>query len=73
MTDQEAIVVLDGFRKAFNGLDPTKTMQAVNALLNAGPVVTTGALRAREFSSALSTLRTVFDQMDRKGIRFPSN
>jgi hypothetical protein len=73
MTEQEAIGVLAEFRKAFNALDQMKTMRAVNALLNPGPVVTTGALRAREFASALATLKTAFDEMDRKGIRFPSS
>jgi len=73
MTTQEAMDTLAGFRKAFRALDPTRAMQAINALLNPGPVVTTGFMQAREFASALSTLKTAFDAMDDKGIRFPSN
>ena len=73
ITEQEAIDVLHGFRKAFKALDQTKTMQAVNALLNPGSVMTTGALRAKEFASALAALRATFDEIDRKGIRFPSS
>lgn len=68
MTEQEAISVLDGFRKAFRALDVTKARQAVSALLNPGPVVTTGMMRAQEFSSALNTLKMVFDELDRKGV-----
>jgi hypothetical protein len=68
MTQQEAINVLDGFRKAFRTLDAMKAQQAVNTLLNPGPVVTTGFIRAGEFSSALNTLRTIFGEMDRKGV-----
>ena len=68
MTEQEAIAVLGGFRKAFRALDPTRAQQAVNALLNPGPAMSSGFRRARDFSSALSTLRMVFDEMDRKGI-----
>jgi hypothetical protein len=73
MTEQEAINVLDGFRKAFRALDRTKAMRAFNALLITGKVVTTADNLAREFGSALATLRTVFDAMDNKGFRFPSN
>jgi hypothetical protein len=72
MTQEEAIEVLDGFHKAFRALDPMKALHATNALLNPGPVMTTGALRAREFMSALNALRAAFDEMERKGIRFPS-
>lgn len=67
MTQQEAINILEGFRKAFRTLDAVKAQQAVNALLNPGPVVTTGMILARDFSTALNTLRTVFDEIDRKG------
>ena len=73
MTKQEAIHVLDGFRKAFRTLDPTKAMQAFNALMNTDGVVTTNFNLAGDFSHALATLGSVFDAMDRKGIQFPSN
>jgi hypothetical protein len=73
MTKQEAINVLDGFRKASRTLDPTKAMQAFNALMNADGAVTTSFNLAGDFSHALATLRSVFDAMERKGIQFPSN
>jgi hypothetical protein len=69
MTTQEAIDTLAGFRKAFRALDPTKAMQAINALLNSGPVATAaGSMHARDFASVLSTLKAAFDAMDNKGI-----
>lgn len=73
MTEQEAINVLDGFRKAFTALDRTKAMQAFNALMMTSKVVTSAHNLARDFGSALVTLKTVFDAMDKKGVRFPSN
>ena len=73
MTEQEAIDVLDAFRKAFKALDRGKAVQAFNALLNNTPVMTTAFNLAGEFGSALATIATVFDRMDNKGIRFPSN
>jgi hypothetical protein len=72
MTQQEAIEVLADFHEAFRALNPTKALHATNALLNPGPVMTTGALRARDFMSALNALRTAFDEMEGKGIQFPS-
>jgi hypothetical protein len=73
MTEQEAINVLAGFRKAFRALNPTEAVQAFNALMNTGAVVTTAFNLASDFGSALATLKSVFDRMDDKGIRFPSN
>lgn len=73
MTKQEAIHVLDGFRKAFRALDQVKAMQAFNTLMNADGIVTTNFNVAGDFSHALATLRSVFDAMERKGIGFPSN
>jgi hypothetical protein len=73
MTKQEAINVLDGFRKASRTLDPTKAMQAFNALMNTDGAVTTSFNLAGDFSHALVTLRSVFNAMERKGIQFPSN
>jgi hypothetical protein len=73
MTEQEAINVLGGLRKAFRALDQSKAMQAFNALMNTGGVVTTAFNLGGDFSGALATLRSVFDAMDNKGIRFPSN
>lgn len=73
MTKQEAINVLDGFHKAFRTLDTPKAVRAFNALMNADGIVTTAFNLGGEFSSALGTLRAVFDAMDRKGIQFPSD
>lgn len=73
MTKQEAIDVLNGFRKAFRTLDQMKAMQAFNALMNADGRVTTNFNLAGDFSHALATLKSVFDAMERKGIGFPSN
>jgi hypothetical protein len=72
MTKQEAVNVLDGFRKASRTLDPTKAMQAFNALMNSDAVLTTSFKLAGDFSHALATLRSVFDAMERKGVQFPS-
>jgi hypothetical protein len=73
MTKPEAINVLDEFHKAFRNLDTPKAMQAFNALMNADGIVTTNFALAGQFSSAMGILRAVFDAMDRKGIRFPSD
>jgi hypothetical protein len=72
MTQQGAIEVLAEFRKAFRALNPVTAQQAVNALLNSGPVMGSGFRIAGEFASAMSALRSAFDAMDRKGIQFPS-
>jgi hypothetical protein len=73
MTTQEAVNVLDEFRKEFRALGQTQAMQAFNALMITGGVVTTAHNLARDFSSALATLKSVFDAMEQKGIQFPSN
>jgi hypothetical protein len=73
MTEQEAINVLDGFRKAFRALNPIEAMGAYNALMNSGGTMTTAFNLGRDFSHALATLKSVFDTMENKGIRFPSN
>jgi hypothetical protein len=71
MTEQEAINVLSGFRKAFRALDQAKAMQAFNALMNTGGAVTSAFNLGLEFSGTLANLRNVFDAMDNEGIRFP--
>lgn len=73
MTEKEAVGVLDGLRKASRALDPTRAMQAFNALANSGRVMTSASNLGVDFSRALTALRTVFDAMENKGIRFPSN
>jgi hypothetical protein len=70
MTKEEAIEVLDDFHKAFRALNPMTAQQAVNALLNSGPVMGSGFRIAGEFASGFSALRSAFDEMERKGIRF---
>ena len=73
MTKQEAIDTLDKLQSAFRALDQAKAMQAFNALMTTPGVVTTAFNLGVEFGSALGTLRRVFDEMQRKGIQFPSN
>jgi hypothetical protein len=73
MTEQEATAVLNGLRKASRALNPTKAIQAFNALMNTSGTVTTAFNLGVEFSGALATLRSVFDAMAKKGIEFPSN
>jgi hypothetical protein len=73
MTKEEAINILDGLRKASFALDPTKARQAFDALLNTSKVETTASQLGTEFGKALASLRRVFDAMEHKGIRFPSN
>jgi hypothetical protein len=73
MTKQEAVNVLDGFQKAFRTLGPMEAMQAFNALMNSDRVATSAFGLGLDFSHALATLRTVFDAIEKKGIRFPSN
>jgi hypothetical protein len=73
MTRQEAINILDGFRRAFRELDRVKAFSAVNALVNTGTVVTRDSLLASKFSSALSDLARTFDAMDKRGVIFPSS
>ena len=70
MTEQEATEVLDEFHKAFRALNQVKAMQAYNALMNNTGVVTTAFNLGGEFSRALAALRSVFDAMEKKGIRF---
>jgi hypothetical protein len=72
MTETEAVRVLDGLRKALRALKPMDAIQATNALLNPGPAMTSGFRRTGEFGSALTILRSAFDEMDRMGIQFPS-
>jgi len=73
MTEQEAINILDGFRKAFRALNQTEAMRAFNTLMNSGGAVTTAFNLCVYFSHALASLRSVFDAIENKGIRFPSN
>jgi hypothetical protein len=73
VTKQEAMNVLAEFRKAFMALDPTKGRQAFGALINDTLAMTTAMQRAAEAGNALQTLRRAFEEIDRKGIRFPSN
>ncbi|MGD1026398.1 hypothetical protein [Candidatus Binatus soli] len=73
MTKQEAIDTLDGLQKAFKALNQTKAMQAFNVLLDSGGVVTTAFNLGIQFASALTTLKTVFDAIEEKGIHFPPN
>jgi hypothetical protein len=72
MTQQEAINVLDEFRKAFGALDRTRAMQAFNTLMT-GKAMTNADNLAWQFQSALNVLKTIFDSMDNKGIPFPLN
>jgi hypothetical protein len=73
MTDEEAINALDGFRKAFKTLGPTRAIQAYNTLMTNTRAMTTAFNLGSEFSRALTVIRSVFDAMENKGIRFPSN
>jgi hypothetical protein len=73
MTKQEAINALDGFQKSFRALDRTKASQAFNVLMDSGGVVTTAFNLGIEFGSALTTLKTVFDAIENRGVHFPSN
>ena len=66
MTKQEAINVLDEFRKALMALDPTKGRQAFDALMNDTRVMTTAMQRAAEAGNALQTLRRAFEEIDHK-------
>ena len=68
MTKEEAITILDGFRKALVALDPIKGRQAFNMLMNNTPVIGTAMGRAAEAGNALQTLRRAFEEIDRKGI-----
>jgi hypothetical protein len=62
MTDREAIEVFDGLRKAYRKLKPRDDMKALRTLL-IGHVLP-GSL-GTPFTSALGTLRSVFEEMDR--------
>jgi hypothetical protein len=73
MTKQEAIDVLYEFRKAFMALGPIKGRQAFDALINDARVMTTAMQRAADAGDALQTLRRAFEEIDGKGIRFPSD
>jgi hypothetical protein len=73
MTKQEAVDALDGFHKAFRALDQTKARQAFNVLMDSGSVVTTAFNLGMEFGSAMTTLKTVFDAIEKKGNHFPPN
>jgi len=73
MTKEEAINVLDGFRKALMALDPMKGRQAFDALINDTRAFSTATQRAADAGNALQTLRRAFEEIDRKGIGFPSN
>jgi glycerol-3-phosphate dehydrogenase len=73
VTKVDAIHVLEEFRKALMALDPLKGRQAFDALINDARVVTTAMRRAAEAGAALQTLRRAFEEIDGKGIRFPSD
>jgi hypothetical protein len=73
MTKEEAINVLDGFRKALMALDPTMGRQAFSALIDDTGIVSTAMQRAAEAGNALQTLRRAFQEIEGKGIRFSSN
>ena len=62
MTEREAIEVFDGLRKAYRKLEPGDDMNALRALL-VGHVLPDSL--GTPFSSALGTLRSVFDEIDR--------
>jgi hypothetical protein len=73
MTTQEAIGVLDEFRRALMTLDPTKGRQAFDALINDTAVMTTAMHRAAEAGHALLTLRRAFQETEDKGVQFAMN
>jgi hypothetical protein len=73
ITKQEAINVVDEFRKALMALDSTTGTQAFDALINDTRVMTTAAQRAADAGNALQTLGRAFQEIDGKCIRFPSN
>ena len=62
MTEREAIEVFDGLRKAYRKLKPGDDMKALRTLL-IGHVLPDSL--GTPFSSALGTLRYVFEEMDR--------
>lgn len=70
MTDREAIDVFDGLRKAFRAFKPAEDVQALGALTSTH--VLSSSLGG-SFSSALATLRAVFDAIDNWESRNPSN
>lgn len=72
MTESEAVEVLAELHKAVRALQPMTAIQAINVLFNPAPKYTTASIRARHFSSSLTTLRVVFDEMEHKGIKFPA-
>jgi len=69
MTEKEAIETLAGLQKAFRALNQAKAMQAFKALMDTGLPASTIDIRM-EFSRALAGLRVVFEEMDKKGIKF---
>lgn len=62
MTEREAIEVFDGLRKAYRKLKPGDDMKALRTLL-IGHVLP-GSL-GTPFTSALGSLRSVFEETDR--------
>jgi hypothetical protein len=73
MTKEEAINTLDRLQKAILVLDANKAREAFNALINDTRVVTTAMQRVFEAVNAVQTLRRAFEEIDGKGIQFPSN
>jgi hypothetical protein len=73
LTKEEAINVLDGFRKALMALDPTRGRQAFNVLIDDTGIVSTAMQRAADAGNALQTLKRAFQEIDGKGTQFPSN
>jgi hypothetical protein len=73
MTKQEAVNVLDQFRKAFMTLGTIEGRNAFRVLIDDSVGATMAGERAAEAGRALDTLQRAFAEIDRKGIRFPSN
>jgi hypothetical protein len=73
MTKEEAINTLERLQKAVLVLDANKARQAFDTLINDTRIMTTAMQRVVEAGNAVQTLRRAFQEIDGKGIQFPSN
>lgn len=62
MTEQDAIRVFDGLRKAYRAIDVQQRVEAQNVLTRTHII---SSPLAHSFTSALGSLRAVFDAIDR--------
>jgi hypothetical protein len=71
MPEQQAVETLAGLHNAIRALKQMPAVGAASRLLNPERKSTTGSLGARRFNISLMNIRSTFDEMDRKGIKFP--